>query len=150
MSYVYGTVISFLQDKGYMLDEQVIGGELWRDKNSDLIAEICFNGSVIEDITIYSYDYEERNYVWDCHETDEFIKALELKLLNDKLEEGGEQLDKRILRTKDVMIENINSLYDVEFDLNYHSDYILNDDLKEANRYVTLAIGKIRKFLENK
>lgn len=148
MSYEYSAVISFLQDKGYMLDEQVIGGELWRDKNSDLIAEICFNGSVVEDICIYSYDFEERNHVWDCYETDEFIKSLELKLLNDNLQTDAEQLDKRIERTKDVMIENINSLYDVEFDLNYYSDYILNDDLKEANRYVTLAIGKIRKFLE--
>lgn len=148
MSYVYSTVISFLQERGYVLDEQVIGGEIWRDKNSDLIAEICFNGSVVEDIYIYSYDFEERNHVWDCYETDEFIKSLELKLLNDKLEEDGEQLDKRILRTKDVMIENINSLYDVEFDLNYFSDYVLDDDLKEANRHVIRAINKIRKFLE--
>lgn len=46
------------------------------------------------------------------------------------------------------MIENINSLYNVEFDLNYYSNYILNDDLKEANRHVILDIGKIRKFLE--
>lgn len=62
MSYVYSTVISFLQERGYMLDEQVIGGELWRDKNSDLIAEISFNGSVVEEIYIYSYDCEERNH----------------------------------------------------------------------------------------
>lgn len=148
MRYVYGTVISFLQDKGYMLDEQIIGGELWRDKNSDLIAEISFNGSVVEDICIYSWDFEERNHMWDHYETDEFIKSLDLELLNESLETDGEQLDKRISHTKDIMIENINSLYDIEFDLNYFSNYILDEDLREANRHVILAINKVRKFLE--
>ncbi|QVW53869.1 hypothetical protein TaPaz_88 [Acinetobacter phage TaPaz] len=148
MSYVYCTVISFLQDKGYMLDDQLQYSELWRNTKEDLIAEISQNGSVVEDVAIYSYDFEERNYIWDCGETESFISDLDLKLLNDSLETDGEQLDKRINRTKDVMIENINSLYDVEFDLNYYSDYILDENLKEANRYVILAIEKIRKFME--
>lgn len=148
MSYVYGTVISFLQDKGYMLDDQLQYSELWKNAKEDLIAEISPNGSVIDDITIYSYDFEEMNYIWDCGETEAFINDLDLKLLNDSLDTDDEQLDKRIVRTKDVMIENINSLYDVEFDLNYFSDYILDEDLKEANRHVILAINKVRKFLE--
>lgn len=148
MSYEYSTVISFLQDKGYNLEKADDSGEIWKNSKFDFICDFGFNGSTIDDINIHSYDFEERNYVWDYYETDEFVKALDLKLLNDSLETDGEQLDNRIQRTKDVMIESIESLSYIECDLNYYSDYILDDDLKEANKYVILAINKIRKFLE--
>jgi hypothetical protein len=147
MSYVYETVIGFLKEQGYTLEKADDSGEIWKNSKFDFICDFGFNASFIDDINIHSYDFEERNYTWDCYETEEFTKALDLKLLNGDLETDGEQLDKRIQRTKDVMIESINSLYDVEFDLNYYSDYILNDDLKEANRYVLLAIDKVRKFM---
>lgn len=155
MSYAYNDIIFLLKNQGYELENQdyvneECFNENWVNRKDDLRVEFCCDAGLVEDVNSYSWDYENMGYSWDFHETDSFIKALDLKLLNDSLETDGEQLDKRINRTKDVMIENINLLYDVEFDLNYYSDYILDENLKEANRYVILAIEKVRNFMEGK
>ena len=63
-----------------------------------------------------------------------------------KLDTDDEKMEKRIQRTLDVIEENINTLYSVEFDLNYFADYTCDENLKVADYYVNLAIEHMKAF----
>jgi len=63
-----------------------------------------------------------------------------------KLDTDDEKMEKRIQRSLDVIQENINTLYSVEFDLSYFADYTCDENLKVANDCVNLAIEHMKVF----
>ena len=72
-----------------------------------------------------------------------------LRKLNENLENNAEKTDKRCLRTKDIISENIEKLYGVEFDLNYFQDYTGDENLKEAYKLINKSLELMKKFVSS-
>lgn len=72
-----------------------------------------------------------------------------LRKMNENLETDEEKIDKRCKRTKDIISENIEKLYDVGFDLDYFQDYTGDENLKEASELINKSLELMKKFVSS-
>lgn len=72
-----------------------------------------------------------------------------LREMNENIETYEEKVDKRCKRTKDVISENIEKLYDVGFDLDYFQDYTGDENLKEASELINKSLELMKKFVSS-
>ena len=72
-----------------------------------------------------------------------------LRELNENIETYEEKVDKRCKRTKDIISENIEKLYDVGFDLDYFQDYTGDENLKEASELINKSLELMKKFVSS-
>lgn len=72
-----------------------------------------------------------------------------LREMNENIETYEEKVDKRCKRTKDIISENIEKLYDVGFDLDYFQDYTGDKNLKEASELINKSLELMKKFVSS-
>ncbi|HCH9337400.1 TPA: hypothetical protein NNW70_004188 [Salmonella enterica] len=72
-----------------------------------------------------------------------------LREMNENIETYEEKIDKRCKRTKDIISENIEKLYDVGFDLDYFQDYTGDENLKEASELINKSLELMKKFVSS-
>ena len=72
-----------------------------------------------------------------------------LREMNENIETYEEKVDKRCKRTKDIISENIEKLYDVGFDLDYFQDYTGDENLKEASELINKSLELMKKFVSS-